>query len=118
VLSKPYRFHGFGSLNSTYRHGASVRGSLISLKYAPRKPGQNYRVAVVVSRKVSKSAVTRNRIRRRVYEAVRQSPKTPQALNLVFVVYNDRLAELPSKEVAAAVDQLLDKLPNGQKTVA
>jgi ribonuclease P protein component len=69
MLSRTHRFHGYGSLKKVYANGKSVRGGLIGLKYLAggSKP---YRVAVVVSKKVHKSAVVRNRIRRRLYVAV------------------------------------------------
>ena len=74
MISVRHRFHGYGSLRTVYQRGQTVRGPAITLKYRYRGPQrQPYRVAVVVSRKVHKSAVVRNRIRRRLYEIVRQA---------------------------------------------
>jgi ribonuclease P protein component len=110
MIAVAHRFHGYGSLRGVYQRGQSLRGSLISLKFNQRGPGRPYRVAVVVSRKVSKSAVTRNRIRRRIYEAVRQTDKSiAPGTDLVFTVYDDQVAELPASELREAVDDLLQK---------
>ena len=110
MIGRSHRFHGYGSLNGVYRRGQSVRSSMVSLKFVSRGPNRPYRVAVVVSRKVSKSAVVRNRIRRRIYEAVRQAntlvlPDT----DLVFTVFDERVAELAAAELAAAITGLLQK---------
>ncbi len=111
MLTRTHRFHGYGSLNGVYRSGQMARGPLVSLRYGPRhNPKQPYRVAVVVSRKVSKSAVVRNRIRRRVYEAVRHQAATiPPATDLVFTVFSDQVAEMKATQLATTIQELLKK---------
>lgn len=109
MLSRSHRFHGYGSLRRTYNSGNTARGSLISLKFDQRPEGKSYRVAVVVSRKVHKSAVIRNRIRRRVYEVIRTSDLVPQESDLIFTVFSDRVAEIDIKELNACVNELLNK---------
>jgi len=110
MISVRHRFHGHGSLQAVYQRGHTVRGPLMNLRYAVRDPRRPYRVAVVVSRKVSKAAVTRNRIRRRLYESVRTSQVGVAAgTDLVFTVFDEHLAELPASELQAAVDGLLRK---------
>jgi ribonuclease P protein component len=110
MLSRSHRFHGLGSLNLTYRQGQTVRGRLLSLKFAQNPRRKTYRVAVVVSRKVNKSAVVRNRIRRRVYEAFR-----PNAANingpydLVFTAFSDEIAGVDFVELSGQVADLLKK---------
>jgi len=65
---------------------------------------------VVVSRKVHKSAVVRNRIRRRIYEIVRQSDaRLTDHRDLVFTVFSERIAEMPAADLAPAVKRLLTK---------
>lgn len=112
MLARPYRFHGYGSLKRTYQHGQSVRGPGLTLRFMKRPPHKPYRVAVVVSRKVSKSAVVRNRIRRRLYETVRQSPQVPPATDLVFTVFNEQLATLEDARLRQTVAELLNKAKN------
>jgi ribonuclease P protein component len=109
MLARLHRFHGYGSVRRAYQHGQTARGPLISLRYSRRKPGQAYRVAVVVSRKVHKSAVIRNRIRRRVYEAVRQSQIVPAETDLIFTVFSDKVTELEAARLQAIVAELLGK---------
>lgn len=80
------------------------------MKYAGRDASRPYRVAVVVSRKVSKSAVVRNRIRRRVYAQIRQlSAAFPGGMDMVFTVYSDQVADMDSEKLAQAISDLLKK---------
>lgn len=110
MIARNHRFHGYGSLNSVYRNGQTVRGSLLSLRYSTRDPRRPYRVAVVVSRKVNKSAVVRNRIRRRIYETVRHHHETIRpGTDLIFTVFDDRLAIVEFPKLDETVTNLLSK---------
>lgn len=71
MLSQKYRFHGHGSLRYLYRNGSAARNRLVLVKFCENKHRVHSRVAVVVAKKVAKSAVKRNRIRRRVFEVIR-----------------------------------------------
>jgi ribonuclease P protein component len=66
MIGRANRFHGYNSLRYVYKHGKTVRGPHMSLRFCPDAKRQDYRLAVVVSKKISKSAVARNRIRRRI----------------------------------------------------
>ena len=110
MISHLFRFHGYNALLPVYRRGVAVRGSLLSLKYLPRKPGSPYRAAVVVSKKVHKSAVVRNRIRRRVFELVRRQQASLPAVDIVITVFSDQVAQLPSAQLQDQVNGLLAKI--------
>lgn len=110
MLGRTHRFHGYGSVRRAYKEGRGVRGGDMSLRYVSRPTAKPYRVAVVVSRKVSKSAVKRNRIRRRLYEAVRHSSAVPQGTDIIFTVFNERVAEMPSEDLRHEVEKLLEKI--------
>lgn len=95
MITRTHRFHGHGSLRFVYSRGQTIRGQYNTLKYIRNSRTASYRVAVVVSRKVSKQATTRNRIRRRVYEVVRQQGiGAAQPFDLVFVVHDEAFAQL------------------------
>ncbi|HEY5442696.1 MAG TPA: ribonuclease P protein component [Candidatus Saccharimonadales bacterium] len=105
-----HRFHGYGSLRGVYQRGQTARGAMIALRFSRRDPKRPYRVAVVVSRKVSKSAVVRNRIRRRLYELVRhQAEGISPGTDLIFTVFDEKVAELPPQRLQAVVSDLLRK---------
>lgn len=109
MLTRMHRFHGYGSLRRTYNHGQTVRGSLISLRFAQRSSEKPYRVAVVVSRKVHKSAVVRNRIRRRVYEVMRHIEYVPSSADLIFTVFSDQVTNLEVDHLNKIIKELLNK---------
>jgi ribonuclease P protein component len=71
------------------------------LRYAPAR---RLRAAVVVSKKVDKSAVVRNRIRRRVYSFVREriDPNTPH--DIIVTIHSSELATIDR----AAFDHTLE----------
>ena len=109
MIGRTHRFHGRGSIRRTYANGHSVRSSLLALRYSENPKRKSYRAAVVVSRKVSKSAVLRNRIRRRIYERVRILFASDKPYDLLISVYDARVADIPSAELDAELRKLLQK---------
>lgn len=110
MIARLYRFHGYSALLPVYRRGVTVRSSLLSLKYAPRQRGGNYRAAVVVSKKVHKSAVVRNRIRRRIFELIRAEQSALPAVDIVITVFSDQAGSLAADQLAEQVHGLLAKV--------
>jgi ribonuclease P protein component len=108
MISRKNRFHGYGSLKYVYRNGDTVRGPLFSVRYVNNHKRSEYRLAVVVSRKVHKSAVGRNRMRRRLYETVRSmADEISSPADIVITVFNDNLlAETPANLTAQVRKQL------------
>lgn len=65
-------------------------------------------MAVVVSRKVHKSAVARNRMRRRLYAVVQElEERITQPYDIVITVFNDSLLEEAPKALAHQVKRQL-----------
>ncbi len=110
MLASQHRFHGLNSLSFAYRNGQTVRGSQLTLKYALNSRRSSYRAAVVVSRKVDKSAVVRNRLRRRVYEVIRlQGDEIQAPYDLIFTVFSSQLLEVESEKLQQLVRDQLKK---------
>ena len=112
MIERAHRFRGYNSLRFVYQKGGTARAGALSLRYKLNNRRKSFRVAVVVSRKVHKSAVVRNRIRRRIFEIVRESNKAkPITLpyDLVFIVYSDQLATLPTAELSVLINEQLTK---------
>ena len=111
MLSKRYRFHSRGGVRYTYQHGKSLRRSNMTLVHAKNTRGKE-RYAVVVSKKVAKSAVQRNRIRRRVYEAIRLvklEKNLSTAKDNIFVVYTKDIERMPFKNLKDLISGLLEE---------
>ncbi|MEI7632583.1 MAG: ribonuclease P protein component [bacterium] len=109
MISLANRFHGHNSLRIPYQKGKSVYSGNLKLIYLDGAK-KNYRVAVVVSKKVHKSAVVRNRIRRRIYEQVRLYMQNNSTLtDFIFVAQSDKLAHMSAKDLNDETLQLLNK---------
>ena len=110
MLNKKYRFHSRGGVRYVYQKGKTIRTPKMSLVFAENKKGFT-RVAVVVSKKVMKSAVGRNRIRRRIYEAIRVNfDKLPKNMDYIFVVYTNKLKDIPFKELEDNITELVSEM--------
>lgn len=108
MISSKYRFHGHGSLRYVYKNGQALRSRLLTIKYTRNTRRRNPRFAVVVSKKVHKSAVGRNRIRRRLYEILRGvMPRVTTAHDIVCIVSSGEVMTMEHTELEAHVQQLL-----------
>lgn len=117
MLSQKYRFHGHGSLRYLYRNGHTVRNRSVLLKYTENKHRVNSRVAVVVGKKVAKSAVKRNRIRRRVFEVIRTHwPHIKQHHDISLTIFTAEFITLPASEIEHNIVSLLTQAGLYSKT--
>lgn len=112
MLSRRHRFHGLHSLDAVYRRGETIRGPYCLLRFSRNPKRRDYRVAVVVSKKVNKSAVVRNRIRRRVYELVR-SHGLQGNFDIIITVFDEVVATMSPEQLQKSLRRQLDKLPTG-----
>lgn len=110
MLAFKYRFHGHGSLRYVYTNGQTVRSRLLTLKHSSHPKRSEPRVAVVISKKVLKSAVGRNRVRRRIYEVIRQElSKVKDNTDIVVIVFSAEVMSLPSSELTQSIQQLMEE---------
>ncbi|HSX07928.1 MAG TPA: ribonuclease P protein component [Candidatus Saccharimonadales bacterium] len=110
MIHRTHRFHGRNSLRFVYKNGQTVRSACSALKFAANPRRRTYRVAVVVSRKVHKSAVVRNRIRRRIYEIIRaHAANIVGAYDMVFTAFSDQLATMEQQELSATIVTQLEE---------
>ena len=108
MLNATNRFHGHGSLRYLYRNGTPVRSRFITLKAVENRRRNQARIAVVVSKKTLKSAVGRNRIRRRVYEVLRHElDSIDPVYDIVLIITSAEVRILPPLELYAEVKQSL-----------
>lgn len=109
MIARKNRFHGHNSVSRV--RGKSVHLPGFKVFYAHNNKNRDYRMAVVVSKKTAKSAVVRNRIRRRLYEAVRvQKELDNQPYDVVFVVQNPSIATMPADELSMQVAKATQKI--------
>ncbi len=109
MLNKKFRFHSRGGVRYVYQKGKTVRTTKMSLVFVPNSRGFT-RVSVVVSKKVEKTAVGRNRIRRRIYEIIRKNfDLIPKKTDYVFVVFSRDVLSMSFLELEKALGELVEK---------
>lgn len=110
-----------------YRHASAERSRLLTIKYVVNRRRRMSRIAVVVSKKVHKSAVGRNRIRRRIYEILRQQvPHFTGVYDVALIITSSEVLTTPHDELALVVKNLLvragicpgDATPSGERDKA
>ena len=107
MLSILHRFHGHGSLRYVYKNGQAIRSHLITIKYVNNPHRKHSRFAVVVSKKVHKAAVGRNRMRRRVYEIIRaELPHLAPAHDVVVMIFSSEVITMPHEDLVALIRNL------------
>lgn len=108
MISKKFRFHGHVAIKRVYRQGRVARNKLGTLHIASVEGAKNSKVAVVVSKKVNKSAVSRNRIRRRIFEIVRTNNNYANSqMSIVFTIYLADAEKMSHEELKKLTEDLL-----------
>lgn len=103
MLASAHRLRRRSDFGRVYAKGRSFAGDLIVVYVLPTR-GRLARVGFSVSRKLG-GAVVRNRVRRRIGEAVRALlPRVPAGLDLVIVA-RVKAAGADYARIAAAVEQ-------------
>lgn len=108
MLTHKYRFHGHGSLRYLYHHGQTARSRNLMVRYTPNEQRAHSRVAIIVSKKVFKAAVKRNRVRRRIFEIVRHDfPRINATYDITITIFSPDVITLPQETLLAEVRQLM-----------
>ncbi|MBL8122435.1 ribonuclease P protein component [Candidatus Saccharibacteria bacterium] len=108
MLARNNRFHGSRAIQRLYKAGKAARTKFLGLKYSTTTG--DFRAAVVVSRKVHKSAVVRNRIRRRLYEILRaKHGSNLRGVEILITVFDAQVALVTTDELQKEVATLLSK---------
>ena len=86
-----------------------MRSPKMSLVFVPNERGFT-RMSVVVSKKVEKTAVGRNRIRRRIYEVLRVNMDLiPKKTDYIFVVYSNEVGTMKFGELEKLLGGLVQE---------
>ena len=109
MLSKEYRFHSRGGVKYVYSHGKTIRRPELSLIICDNSRGKT-RFAVVVSKKVMRTAIGRNRIRRRIYEAIRLNlDRFKKPRDYIFIIYSKAVMDQPFSDLQKTIRSLLEE---------
>ena len=109
MISSKYRFHSRGGVKHTYKDGKTIRQKNLTLVFNENSRGKQ-RFAVVISKKILKTAVGRNRIRRRLYEAIRlELPNIQKPVDCIFIVFNKDFQNKDFTEIQEDIHTLLKR---------
>ncbi|MBC7764543.1 ribonuclease P protein component [Microbacteriaceae bacterium] len=110
MLAKRLRFHGHGSLRFLYKNADAYRSRAFTVKAIQNPRRKDARISVVVSKKVHKAAVGRNRMRRRIYEIIRQElPQFHGSRDIAIIVTNAEVIAMPHEELRDGLRELLQQ---------
>lgn len=110
MISRAHRFHGYNALRHVYARGQTARAQVFAIRYLANPRRDSYRAAVVVSKKVHKSAVVRARIRRRLYEVIRlNAGRMVRPYDIVIIVFSEHVAVMPADKLSEAVIEQLTR---------
>lgn len=118
MLPKEYRLKHDRDFKTLFEEGKFVFGSLVNAqiwKIIPEKyPRRKYtledlKIGFVVSKKISKSAVKRNRIKRQMSEAVRLALQKTKLKTgyLVLILAKNQILDQEYTEIEKSVEQIL-----------
>ena len=90
MLAKKYRLRKNSEFVATYAQGKYISGQYLTLNIGKQKPHEDFisKVAFVVSKKIDKRAVVRNKIKRRMREAykllIKENPNFQKWMSVIF----------------------------------
>ena len=123
MITRSHRFHGHGSLRYLYTRGKTIRANQLTVRYIINTRRDTYRLAVVVSKKVHKSAIVRNRIRRRLYEIVRNNQdRITEPYDIALIIFSPIIAEMEQPKLETLMidlfsrSEIFDKLTDKNTT--
>ena len=117
ALSQRARLRNSTDFRSVYENGRRFDGRLMTVFILPNEFGQ-HRLGITASRKMSRLAVKRNRAKRLIREAFRQSAAEMQSLRASYDwVFNTRraLLEVKAGAVLEELRGLIARLKLGEK---
>jgi ribonuclease P protein component len=110
MLHRKYRLTRKADVDRVFRRGRSVSGQDLALKFLPNNASAS-RAAVLVGTKLSKKAVHRNRIKRRLREVLRlHFERVPAGIDLLVIARSIKLRDAEFERITAAVVDLLSKV--------
>ncbi|MDR1969873.1 MAG: ribonuclease P protein component [Candidatus Nomurabacteria bacterium] len=107
MISKKYRFHGHNSLRYVFSNGQVAHSKFFTVKWVNNDHRHHPRVSVVVSKKIFKSAVKRNHVRRRIYEITRPLLSSTPAIDTVINIHSTDVLAATHDELAIQLLPLL-----------
>ncbi|HSX41112.1 MAG TPA: ribonuclease P protein component [Candidatus Saccharimonadales bacterium] len=108
MLASQYRLKKSREITRVLQRGVFKSVGVMTIKF--HKNGQDFsRVAIVVSKKVSKKAVVRNKIRRRISGVLEDKWGTVAGGYDIVMVVREDISELAAPQLASRVVSLFER---------
>ncbi|MBI2068694.1 MAG: ribonuclease P protein component [Candidatus Yanofskybacteria bacterium] len=108
ALNKKNRLKKKKDFEGVFKQGKAVKGNFLFVKY--RKNGSGYpRIAFIVSSKVSRKAVVRNRIRRILSDISRTRLKELGPVDIILIA-DKKIIEAPREKIEQDLESIFRKL--------
>lgn len=117
MLPKEYRLKKRAAFSATYRVGKTFYKNGITVFYGKKKTTETpTRIGFVVSKKIHKRAVKRNRIKRLMRESVRLYIKQSDNFNPIYIsliiVASSKLLNMNFKEIDNTIKKIMSNIEN------
>jgi ribonuclease P protein component len=109
MLAKVYSLKGERTIKEVLKNGKKFQSDNFGAFFTESKDQENPKFAFVISKKVSKLAVNRNRVKRAMSEAVRRNVKNvPNKIQIVFLAKKS-IVERSTEEIMKEVESFISK---------
>lgn len=108
MISKTFRL-ARNDIEWVLKKGSSLTTDLFIVRFLPELKAGNSRFAVIVSTKFAAKAVDRNRVKRRVYEAIRLNIK-PDIKYKLALIPKKRILKSTYQEIEKDIKKLFSQL--------
>ncbi len=105
MLAKENRLKKRKEFEAIFERGKTIKGKNIIVKYLENRTGET-KVGIIVSKKVSKKAVERNKIKRRLREAIRRTD-LKRGLSIIIIAL-PTIKDVPYVEIEKDVKKTLE----------
>ena len=107
MLAQIYSLKGEQTINKTLKEGRKRQSENFGVFFTNRKDGDLPKFAFVISKKISKLAVNRNRVKRAMSESVRRNiSKVPKGVDFVFLAKKS-IVDKSTEEIMREVQDFL-----------
>lgn len=109
ALPKSNRLTRDKDFKNVFDSGETVKDSFLFIKFLKNESRKSSRFGIVISSKVSKKAIVRNRVRRQISEIIRNNLKRVVNSIDVVIVTNSKIVDKEFTEIEKVVLRLLKK---------
>lgn len=110
MAPKNYRLRLTNDIKNVIKNGRLIRGHIFSFKFIKNNL-PHFRFTVIVSAKISKQAIQRNKLKRRVRDCVMQSAQKISPIDFILIAQKNSTKE-NFVEIKKEISFLLSKIKN------